>query len=42
MQAVLHNALDPLLERLAQEYVSDADLSDRLQRLYKVMWHLDI
>jgi phage gp29-like protein len=31
------NALDPLLEQLAQEYTDDADLSARLQSLFKVI-----
>ena len=30
------NPLEPLLKKLAKEYVDDADLSDKLHRLYKV------
>ena len=30
------NPLEPLLRRLAREYVDDADLSDRLSRLFQV------
>ena len=31
--------LDPLLANLTQEYVDDADLSDRLRRLFEVRSH---
>jgi hypothetical protein len=31
------NPLEPLLRRLSREYIDDADLSDRLSRLFQVM-----
>ncbi len=31
------NPLEPLLRRLAREYVDNADLTDRLGRLFQVM-----
>jgi hypothetical protein len=31
--------LDPLLRYLTMHYTDDADLSDRLQRLFKVLGH---
>ena len=35
-QAMITYPLDPLIEYLTKQYVDDADLSDRLQRLFKV------
>lgn len=32
----LKNPLEPLLMKLAREFTDDQDLSDRLQKLYKV------
>ena len=36
MEKHFKNPLDPLLMRLSMDYVNDADLSARLQELFKV------
>ncbi len=33
---VIRNTLDPLLEKLSKDYIDDADLSSRIQNLFKV------
>ena len=35
-RGTIRSALDPLLECLAKAYIDDADLSQRLQELFKV------
>ena len=35
-EELIHNTLDPLMEKLTKDYIDDVDLSHRLQDLFKV------
>jgi restriction endonuclease S subunit len=41
-QVSIQNTLDPLLDKLTRDYVDDEDLSERLQRLFKVGFTLQV
>jgi hypothetical protein len=34
-EELIHNTLDPLMEKLTEDYIDDVDLSHRLQDLFK-------
>ena len=34
-EQLIHNTLDPLMEKLTEDYIDDGDLSHRLQDLFK-------